>query len=91
MLQGNDDGNSATNAGLKRNFYALFFRQAHNLFATRSHKGLVGGNHALAVLQGADYHFLGEGGTADELDNQIDLRVVNHFMEIGGEDIAQAI
>ena len=91
VLQGNDDGNSAANAGLKRNFYALFFRQAHNLFAARSHKGLVGGNHALAVLQGADYHFLGEGGTADELDNQIDLRVVNHFMEIGGEDIAQAI
>ena len=91
VLQGNDDGNSATNAGLKRNFYALFFRQAHNLFATRSHKGLVGSNHALAVLQSTDYHFLGEGSTADEFDNQINLRIFNHFMEIGGENVTQTI
>ena len=91
MLQGNDDGNSATNAGLKRNFYALFFRQAHNLFAARSHKGLVGSNHALAVLQSTDYHFLGKGSTADEFDNQINLRIFNHFMEIGGENVTQTI
>ena len=91
MLQGNDDGNSATNAGLKRDFYALFFRQIHDFFTASSHKGLVGGNHAFAILQSPDYHFLGEGSTADELDNQINFRIFNHFMEIGGENVTQTI
>ena len=50
MLQRHNDGDSAANAGLERDLHVLFGSQAHDLFAIGSHKRLVGGNHALAVL-----------------------------------------
>ncbi len=91
MLQRVDDGDGAADAGLEGDFQAVGLGQAHDLFASGSHQRLVSRNHGLAVLQRAHDDVLGNAGAADKLDYQVYLGVADNLVEVGGEDVRQAV
>ena len=91
MLQRLDDGDAAADAGLEAHFQVLLARQAHDLFAVRCHKRLVGGDHVLAGVQRTQHDVARNGGAADELDDDVDFRVVQDVVEIVCEQVGHAM
>src|SRR5690606_7484240 len=45
----------------------------------------VGGDHVLAVLDGLQDQFAGLGVATDQLDDDVDFRVVGHVEDVGGD------
>ena len=85
FANGLDHRDTARNSGFKGDNHALFTRFGKNFIAVHSDQRLVGGNHVLAVFDGFEHQVLGQGVTADQLDNDIDLRVVHQLKHIVGD------
>ena len=52
---------------------------------------LVGGDHVLAILDGLEHQLLGNGVATDQLDDDIDFRVVDQFEDVGGDGCSAGI
>jgi len=85
LAQRLDDGNAARHRGLEAHHHAFFLRRCKNLVAVRGQQRLVGGDHVLAVRDGLQNEFLGDGIAADQFDHDIDVRVRDHAVGIGGQ------
>ena len=91
VLQRLDDGDTAADAGLEAHFQVLLAGKVHDLVAEGGHERLVGGDHVLAGAQRTKNHVARDGGTADQLDDDIDLGVVDDVVEIFGEQVQHAV
>ena len=86
-----DDGDAAAHAGLERDLLARFLGGAHDLLAVRGHERLVRRDHVLAGTESAQHHVARHGGAADELDDDVDVRVVQDVVEVLREDVLHAV
>ena len=74
--QGAQDGDTAAHAGLKEIADSVGLGQLQQLIAVGGHQLLVGGDHALARLQGAGGELQSHLGSADGLHHYVYLGVV---------------
>jgi hypothetical protein len=73
-----DDRDAAGDRGLEGNHDALLLGGGEDLGAMHGQQRLVGGDHMLAVGDGLHHHFLGHAIAADQFDDDIDFRVIDH-------------
>ena len=85
LAQGLDDGDAAGHGGLEGHHDALLLGGGEDLVAVHGQQGLVGGDHVLAVFDGGQHQFLGHGVAADELDDDVDVRVLDHREGVVGD------
>src|SRR5690606_37198326 len=79
-----DHWNAARHRSLEGDDDALLAGTGENLVAMHSDQRLVGGDHVLAVLDGLEHQFEGQGIAADQLDDDIDLGVTDNGENIVG-------
>ena len=82
LFQSLDHRDTAADAGLKADFNIFSGRGGKDLHAVLGDQGLVGGNHMLAMLYGLQNKGLCRFNTADELDHDVDLRVLKNKVSI---------
>ena len=63
----------------------MFTGDAEQLFTVGGKQCLVSGDDGFAALQCSDDEFAGDGSTANEFDDDVDIRVVKDFHATGGE------
>ena len=82
FAQGLDDGHAAGDRGLEGHHHAFFLRRGEYFIAVGGEQRLVGGDNVLAVGDGFQHHVLGEGVAADQLDNDVDVRVGDDLVSV---------
>ena len=75
LAQRLDDRDAAGHRRLEGDHHALLLRGGEDLVAVHGEQRLVGGDHVLAVGDGLQHQFLGDAVAADQLDDDVDLRV----------------
>ena len=88
LAQRFDDGNAAADAGLVIKIRAAFRRGRKQFRAVRGEQGLVGGDHGFALRERGENHRPGDAAAADEFDDDLDLRIVDDFLPVGGHQFA---
>ena len=73
-----DDRDAAGHRRLEAHHHPPLARGGEDLVAVAGDQGLVGGHHVLAVGDGPEHQFKRRGVAADQLDDDLDLRVVHH-------------
>ena len=91
MLQRADDGNATANAGTIVNVDIVFFGKREDLVTGRCDKRLVGRDDALAVAQRVAHDVMSCAHAANKLDDQVDGRIGHDFVEVGGEQVLDAV
>src|SRR5690606_15903689 len=86
-----DDRDAAGNRRFEGDDHALLAGTGEDLVAMHGDQRLVGGNHVLAVVDGLEYQFLGQGVAADQLDDDVDLGVIDQFEDIAGHGNAGGV
>ena len=86
-----DDGDAAAHAGLERDLSTSLLGRTHDLLAVRGHERLVGRDHVLARAQRAEHHIARHCGAADELDDDVDVRIVQDVAVILREEVLHAV
>ncbi|KFB71722.1 MAG: hypothetical protein AW09_003140 [Candidatus Accumulibacter phosphatis] len=79
-----DDRDAASDGGLESDHHALFLSSGKNLVAVPGEQGLVGGDHVFAIGDRLQYEFPGDPVAADQLDDDVDLRVADHRKGVVG-------
>ena len=64
-----------------------FSRALAKIVAVHSDQCLVRSDHMLAILDGLEHQFLGYRVAADQLDNDVDFRVVHDIEDVGGDRV----
>ena len=82
-----DHRDTASHRSLERNDDAPFARLGEDLVAVHSDQCLVRSDHMLAILDGLEHQFLGYRVAADQLDNDVDFRVVHEIEDVGGDRV----
>ena len=77
LTQGLDDGNATGHSGLKRHHHAPGMGRRKNFGAVHGQQGLVGGDHVFAGGYRFHHQLFGDAITADEFDDDVDVRVGN--------------
>ncbi len=80
-----DHRDTASHRSLERDDDALFARLGEDLVAVHCDQCLVRSDHMLAILDGLEHQFLGYRVAADQLDNDVDFRVVHDIEDVGGD------
>ena len=70
-----DDRDAAGHRGLERDHHALFARPGKDFVAVLGQQLLVGRDHVLAMIDGGQHQVLGDAGTADQFDHDVDIRM----------------
>src|SRR5690606_24678050 len=86
-----DHRDAASHSGFKGNDYALVTGAGEDLVTVHGDQRLVGGHHMLAVVDGFEHQLFGNGVAADQLDDDVDLRVANQRQHIVGQRHAGGI
>ena len=86
LAQRLDDGYAARHRRLERDHYAFFLGGGENFGAVRGQQSLIGGNDMLAIFDRLQCQLFRNGIAADQLDNDIDVRIRYDFICIGGDD-----
>ena len=71
--------------GFEGDDHAFLAGTGEDLIAVHGDQRLVCGDHMLAVVDGLEHQFMGQGVAADQLDNDIDFRVIHHIEDIVGQ------
>ena len=77
LAQRLDDGNAADDGGLEGHHDATRLRGAEDLVAVHRDQRLVGGDHVLAVGDGAQHQLARRRIAADELDDDVHVRIID--------------
>jgi len=72
-----DDGDAAGHRRFEGDHDTLLLGSGENLGAMHGEQRLVGGDHVLAVGDGLHDHVLGHAVAADQLDDDVDFRVID--------------
>ena len=79
-----DDGNAAANAGLVIKIRAVFFGRGKQFLAVRGQQRLVRRDDRFAQLERGENHRPGDGGAADEFGDDVNVRIVDDALPVGG-------
>src|SRR5690606_17010919 len=82
---------STRHSGFEGDDDALLAGLREDLVAMHGDQCLVGGHHVLAILDGLEHQLLGNGVATDELDDDIDFRVVDQLEDVGGDGCSAGI
>ena len=86
LAQRPDDRHPAADGALVVHVDALLGGQAEELLPSRGQERLVGGDDVLAAPEGVSHQVEGFGGSADELHDHLDARVVEELLQVRGDD-----
>ncbi len=78
LAQGLDDRDTTGDGRLEGHHDALFLGGGENFVTMHGEQRLVGGDHMLTVFDGLEHQVAGHGVTADQLDHDVDVGVVDH-------------
>jgi len=82
FTQGLDDRDATGHGRFERHHHALFLGGLEDFIAVRGNQRLVGGNHVLAVGNRLQHQILGDAITADQFDDDIDVRIADQQIGI---------
>ena len=82
LVHGGDDGGAAADGRLKQERAVVRLGQPQQLGAVGRHHLLVGGADAAAAFEARLYIRVSEAGTADGLDDDLDLRIFQNGVEV---------
>ena len=85
LLEGLDHRDAAADAGLEPDLHALGGRGCEDVAALLGEQRLVGGDHVLAGLDGLENKGLGRLDAADQLDDDVDVRITDQGPGVPGE------
>ena len=85
FAQGLDDRDAAGDRAFERDHHALGLRRRENFVAVGREQRLVRGDHMLAVGDRLQHQLARDAIAADQLDHDVDRRVVDHFPGVGGD------
>ncbi|MCY1356691.1 hypothetical protein D9M69_431510 [compost metagenome] len=80
-----DHRDAAGHGGLEGDHDALLAGLGEDLVAVHGDQRLVGGDHVLAVLDGFEDQLAGLGVATDQLDDDVDFRVVDQLENVRGD------
>src|SRR5690606_3552062 len=80
-----DDGDATGHCSLEGHHHAARLSGREDLVAMHGKQCLVGGDHVLAVLDGLEHQFAGHAIAADQLDDDVDVRIAHHRESVVGE------
>ena len=87
LRQGGDDRDAAGDAGLEGDGPAVPPGGVEDLGAVRGEQRLVGGDDVLAGGEQVEHGLPGPVGAADDLDGDVDRRVVEDRAQVGGDQL----
>ena len=85
FADGLDDGDAAGHGRFEGDHDTLFARAGEDLVAVLGQQGLVGGDDVLAVGNGFQDEFAGQGVAAYQLDHDVDLGVADDLERVGDD------
>ena len=80
-----DDRDAAGHRGFERHHHAAGVGGLEDGIAVRRDEGLVRGDHVLAATNRLEDEPAGRVGAADELDDDVDVRIAHDLARVGGE------
>ncbi len=86
LAEGADDRDAAADRRLEGDGLAVLPARVEDLGAVRRQQRLVGGDDVLARGQQIEHRLPGPVNAADDFDRDLDRRVVDHLLEIGGDE-----
>jgi len=91
FLQGLDDGDASGDGCFEVNRGVVFLGESEKVGATLGEKGFISGHDRFSGLKGGRDEVEGGVGSADELDHDIDGRIIDDLHEIGGEELGWSL
>jgi hypothetical protein len=79
-----DDGDATGHGRFEGDHHALLLGRGEDFGAMHGEQRLVGGNDMLAIGDGLHDHFLGHAIAADQLDDDVDFRVIDQRKSVVG-------
>src|SRR5690606_2997261 len=79
-----DHRDATGHGGFVGDNHAFLAGAGEDLVAVHGDQCLVGGDHVLAMLDGLEHQFLGDGVATDQLDDHVDLGVGDQREDVGG-------
>ena len=89
LHQGGDDGHAAGNGGLEGNGSTMFASGVEDFPAMNGKQRLVGRHDVLARRQQGQHRLAGPVDAADQLGDDLDGRIAQDLLQIGGEQVAR--